>query len=123
MILAGWLYANHVDQWWPRIAILLVDSALLAGSVGGILASKRRRREIVETIWNINEALKLYEVGFYLPGKAINPEERKHRRFYWYVIFAVIGFIGVVLMLVTPSHASTSRAPPYSSGSVENRSG
>jgi hypothetical protein len=40
----------------PQIAILLIDCALLAGCIGGHGASNLRRKEIVETIWSINDA-------------------------------------------------------------------
>ncbi len=101
ILLGAWIYTHPIKAICPKASLLLIDFALLVCCAAVLRTSTVRRWEIVETIWNINEALGLYEIGAYLTNKAINPECRKHRSFLWYYIISAVGFVGVIFVSFT----------------------
>jgi hypothetical protein len=76
------------------------QAALLIAGLGSLVGSKKRRREVRDTILNINEALELYTAGRYFPNRAINPEPPQPG-IRWYEFAAIVGCAGVMVMLWT----------------------
>ena len=98
-ILGGWISTQPIDSLSIKVGLLLID-IVLAGIAGKLLYNQYiRRKEAIETVKNLNEALGYTQKGIYLNNKAINPEGRTRPWIEWYIIGIVVGVIGFVLIL------------------------
>ena len=110
LALAGWFATHSIDGVFAKFGLSLVNFSLLLACLMILRGSHKRRKEVVQVIWNISEALGLDRVGTYLPNKAINPQHHV-RQFWWYEIGTCFGFMGTMFVLwfspsPTPSIAS-----------------
>jgi hypothetical protein len=99
LALASWLTIQAPGGLIAKIALFVIDLALLAVCLQIIHANRRRRGEIRSTIVNLNEAFGLYEPGVYLSGKAIDMRPPHIARFIRFDVVCWVGVVGVALAL------------------------
>jgi hypothetical protein len=98
LALASWFAVNPIHAPLIKLGVIAVNAALLLVAFFIISGSRNRRKEVVQVIWNISEALGLDRAGTYLAEKPINPPPHP-RRFWWYEIGCIIGFVGTTIVL------------------------
>ncbi len=95
----GWLSTHIFDNIIIKIGLLLIDLSL-AGITSKLLYNNfRRRKEVAQTVRNLNEALNFNRVSYYLPDLKINSTTIFRPWWYWLLIGIIIGFLGVVLII------------------------
>jgi len=98
LLLGSWFVGHPVPGNF-KVALIVIDFAFWIACARTLWSSRNRRKEIVDTILNINEALGLKIIGAYLPGKMINPDVQRYQ-FYWYEIGCLMALTGAGVVIV-----------------------
>jgi hypothetical protein len=107
LVLGSWLLENPVTERVQIRGLLLIDFVVAVLAAILVRNTYLRRKEVVEVIKNLNDALGYNTPGVYLEDRAIHVPTtfRPWRGIYWTAI--TLGFIGIVLIMygasVTPN--------------------
>jgi hypothetical protein len=101
ILLGGWISVHPVESVTVKVGLSIIDTvfALIAGSL--LYNSYNRRKEVIDTVKNLNEALGYTEKNIYLKDKAINSSYKTKTRFWfwWYIIGIAFAWFGFLLVL------------------------
>jgi hypothetical protein len=82
-----------------RVGVAVMDASL-AMLVGRVLVlSKKRRSEVVETLWNLNLALGYEDESRFIPGKKVNASTTFRPWLRWYLAAIAASFLGLMVIL------------------------
>jgi len=103
MLAGSWFIANidKVNSFIAKLGLILIDISLAVVALILLHRQKLRRKEVVNTIRNCNEALGYQDEGMYIEGKCIDDPEMKIRM--WFSLYAIgiiaslLGFIIIIL--------------------------
>ncbi|GAB3959144.1 hypothetical protein GCM10028805_54700 [Spirosoma harenae] len=98
----SFLIQQNVGSIYIRIGLLMVEFTVALLCLVLMRNNYLRRKEVVATIKNCNEALGLTQAGTILPDRAINANTRFRPWFGWYTLGVVISFLGIVMILFRP---------------------
>ena len=98
LLMSSWLAVNK-GKITSEIGLFVIDVSLAVLAVKILYNQYLRRKEVIETVKNCNEALGYEEVGVYLDGKALNVHTKTRYWFGWYVAAIVVSVIGISLVL------------------------
>jgi hypothetical protein len=79
LVLASWFATHPIHELIAKLGITVVNFSLLVVAFSIIKSSRNRRDEIVQVIWNINEAFELDKKGVYLADNLTESESRRRR--------------------------------------------
>ena len=101
LLLASFFSLHSIESNLAKCGVLIADASICFICVQILIAIRARRKEITDTIININKAFGLYKSGIYLSDQAINPPVAR-RRFVWLDIGCYVAFAGFVIALFAP---------------------
>lgn len=108
LILGSWITSHPINGFWPRIGIILIDFVLATIALKLLYNDYLRRKEVVEIIKNINEALNFNTKGAYLSDKPINVETKTRPWFLWFMFGIIFGVVGIVIVTFAGITLATS---------------
>lgn len=97
-VMGSWL-ALHRDQISTDAGLFSIDVAMAILAIKVLYNQYQRRKEVVGTVKNCNEALGYEEPGVYLDGKALDAPTETRYWFYWYAAGIVVSVIGIAIVL------------------------
>jgi hypothetical protein len=98
LVLSSWIASHPINSIFPKIGIILIDLVLAGIALKLLFNDYRRRKEVVEIIKNINEALNFDTKDVYLPEKPINVETKSRSWFPYFMIGIIFGVIGIIMV-------------------------
>ncbi|GAB3726645.1 hypothetical protein [Spirosoma lituiforme] len=112
------LYNNYV-----RFGLISVNLSLASICFILLRNNYKRRKEVVATLKNCNEALGLNQQGAFIPGKSINSDTKFRPWFHWYSIAILLSFTGICLILFSPkkTEQKAANAEPVRTQIIDNR--
>ena len=99
----SFLLQQSIDSTYLKIGILFIDFSISLLCFVLLRNNYRRRKEVVQTIKNCNEALGYNQNGVYLPDKSINESTNFRPWFHWYTVGIVMSFIGIMVIANKPA--------------------
>jgi hypothetical protein len=100
LALGAWVSRNPPGGGLPRLGFLVLD-LVLTGIAGKLLYNNyRRRKEVVGTLKNLNEALGFARPGVYLQDRAINAATTFRPWWWWYLIGLLAAAFGFAVILL-----------------------
>ena len=99
LVLGSWLSQNTLPTCFSQTGILFVDLALSFIACILLYNDYRRRKEVVDTLTNINQALGYTEPNIYIVGKTLMTETIFRPWAYFYILGIVVGLFGIVLII------------------------
>ena len=112
LVLGGWISAYPISDVFVQTGLFLIDIvfAFLAGRL--LYNQFKRRKEVINTVKNLNEALGFNKSGTYLPDRAINATSSTRPWFWWYIIGICVATFGLSLILfgATPLQEQSNKA-------------
>ncbi|NQV15078.1 hypothetical protein HQ531_06435 [bacterium] len=119
ILIGGWILKYPAINMCYKIGLMIIDVAMGIISIIFLTNLFHRRKEAIDTVRNINEALGLTVKDAYLDCKPINAEIATSRWtwFISYIICILVSIIGfLVILFGSPMPASNSK-----SGAMEER--
>ena len=95
----GWLSTTDIKSLLIKIGLLTIDLSLTGLASKLVYNSYRRRKEVVATLKNINDALNFNTLDYYIKDSKINATTKFRPWWYWYLIGIYAGFTGIVLII------------------------
>ena len=97
--LCAWVLSKAPQQFDGKVHLCLIIAVSTICVIYYLYSQKRRRDEAVKTIVNLNTALGLYEVGRFIPDKAINPESGYKPLFKLYLVAIFFAAISAIVLI------------------------
>lgn len=100
LALASWLSSHPLNNWWIKVGVLLIDLVLSCICLMFLYNNYRRRKEVAETVRNLNEALGYMNKDVYLEGKTINAQMNFRPFWWWYLVGIGISTFSLFLIII-----------------------
>ena len=99
-VMGSWLALNRAEISSP-VGLFVIDVVLAVLAIKILFNHRLRRKEVVDTIRNCNEALGYESVGVYLDSKTLNAPTKTRYWFTWYAVGIIVSVIGIAIILFT----------------------
>lgn len=100
--LGAWFSIHDIRSVWVAVGILILDLVFVA-LAGKLLCNQfKRRKEVIQTVKNLNQALGFDQTGVYLADKAINAKSTTRTWHRWYIIGMIVAVLGLSVILFSP---------------------
>jgi hypothetical protein len=116
LALGGWIAEKPPSTWEVRAALGFADGVISLIALAYYSNSDTRRAEIIETISNINKALKFNDSGAYTPESTVNPPRSEFK--VWpgfrnvFMVGAIASAVAIGLLLGLAPYRDTTVSPP-----------
>jgi hypothetical protein len=98
IVMGSWLALNR-DKISSEAGLFVIDVAIAVFAITLLYNQYQRRKEVIGTVKNCNEALGYEEPGVYLDGRALNAHTKPRYGFRWYAAGIIVSVIGIALVL------------------------
>lgn len=94
------VHKNTINSPIIRFGLLFIDLALAVIAFALLYNNFRRRSEVASTVKNCNEAMGFETSGTYLDDRPLHANTKFRPWTGWYYTGIIVGFIGVVLIII-----------------------
>ena len=110
LVLGGFIAQTNLDL-TSKIGLGIIDLSLSLICTVLLYNNYRRRKEVVETVKNCNNALKFDTPDFYITTKSIDSKTKFRAWFWWYIIGVIVSVFGILVIIkASPDSNKTEKS-------------